>query len=529
MKKCAIYLPLLSLLTCLAEGENAHGTVYEDLNRNGVWDVGEPGIEGVAVSNQIEVVLTDAEGRYTLPVGERTVLFVSKPAGYALEKNEKKLPQFYYLHFPEGSPSDFKYPGIAPTGPLPASIDFALLKVDESKDFTMLVSGDPQPHSQAEMDYFRDDVVAEMLHEDAALYLALGDLVFDYLDLYPRYVDIVGQLDMPTYHVHGNHDMNYKALTDEYAAETFRDTFGPEYYSFDVGKVHFIVIDDVHYNGWNVEENHYGGYTGRITERQLAWMQHDLALVPSDKLIVLSSHIPLVTLAPERLETGGYFYLENIEALYDILKDRSQILALSGHTHLTEVIQLDARHGWKGGGTFWNVNPGAACGAWWTGPKDARGVPAAYCMDGSPNGYFVFQFSGTDYEYWFRPVNMSQDHQIRVSVPTGTIRKSALADTPILANVFVGGSGTVVNCRVGGDSTIQQMVQTTISDPFMQRYLEAYRDTMPSWLQDVAASSHLWKASLPQDLQAGMHTIEVHATDHQGHQLTGQAIIEVVE
>jgi hypothetical protein len=59
---------LLLLITAMAlvqhvSGQTATGSVFADLNQNGTKDKGEKGIPGVGVSNGIEVVLTDAEGR----------------------------------------------------------------------------------------------------------------------------------------------------------------------------------------------------------------------------------------------------------------------------------------------------------------------------------------------------------------------------------------------------------------------------------------------------------------------------------
>ena len=56
------------LLSNSALAENATGKVFIDSNKNGVLDTAEQGIEGVRVSNGINVVATDEEGRYILPV-----------------------------------------------------------------------------------------------------------------------------------------------------------------------------------------------------------------------------------------------------------------------------------------------------------------------------------------------------------------------------------------------------------------------------------------------------------------------------
>src|SRR6056297_369932 len=67
---------------------SASGVVFEDLNENGTRDKDEPGIEGVMVSNQKDVVLTDRDGRYSLPVTNQTLLFVTNPASYRFHLNE---------------------------------------------------------------------------------------------------------------------------------------------------------------------------------------------------------------------------------------------------------------------------------------------------------------------------------------------------------------------------------------------------------------------------------------------------------
>src|SRR4029079_4613648 len=58
------------------------GVVFEDANRNGVRDAAERGVSGVAVSNQRDVVVTDAAGRFAISSGFTGVLFVATPDGY---------------------------------------------------------------------------------------------------------------------------------------------------------------------------------------------------------------------------------------------------------------------------------------------------------------------------------------------------------------------------------------------------------------------------------------------------------------
>ncbi|MCS7273628.1 MAG: hypothetical protein NZ550_05720, partial [Fimbriimonadales bacterium] len=70
---------------------------------NGIRDAGERGIPNVLVSNQREVVKTDAQGRYRLPVNDDTIIFVVKPRGWRTPLSEANVRRFYYVHKPNGS------------------------------------------------------------------------------------------------------------------------------------------------------------------------------------------------------------------------------------------------------------------------------------------------------------------------------------------------------------------------------------------------------------------------------------------
>ncbi len=138
------------------------GIVYEDRGAKGRRGPDDPGLPDVLVSNGREVARTDAQGRYTLPVGDEAVIFVVKPTGFALPPGPDGLPHFSYLHQPAGTPADLslRYPGIAPTGPLPSSVDFGLVRRPESGDFDVVLFTDPQPESHAELTFVRDTAIA---------------------------------------------------------------------------------------------------------------------------------------------------------------------------------------------------------------------------------------------------------------------------------------------------------------------------------------------------------------------------------
>src|SRR5690554_2898977 len=68
-----------------AAGEivTARGVVYQDRNGNGVRDEGEPGLAGIRVSNGVDIVATDDQGRYEIEINaDDAIIFVLKPRGY---------------------------------------------------------------------------------------------------------------------------------------------------------------------------------------------------------------------------------------------------------------------------------------------------------------------------------------------------------------------------------------------------------------------------------------------------------------
>ncbi|MCA9185772.1 MAG: hypothetical protein KDA99_09135, partial [Planctomycetales bacterium] len=186
----------------------ARGIVYEDVNSNQKFDDGDRPLPEVRVSNGEQIVKTDAEGRYVLPVTDDTILFVIKPRGYRSPVNELQLPQFYYVHKPNGSPG-LQFPGVAPTGPLPESVDFPLYAQEEPEQFKALLFGDPQPRDQREVDYIAHDVVEELRGTDAAFGVTLGDIVFDDLSMFQPQARVIAVLGIPWFNVIGNHDINY--------------------------------------------------------------------------------------------------------------------------------------------------------------------------------------------------------------------------------------------------------------------------------------------------------------------------------
>ena len=410
----------------------ARGTVFLDENRNSVFDEHETGVAGVAVSNGLEVVVTGEDGSYTLPAYDDMNLFITKPPGYAVPVDDVMVPQFNYIHKVAGSPP-LRYGGMEPTGPLPAAVNFPLIADETGDRFQCLVFGDTQPYNNRELSYVRDTVghmLATRDHTGTECLLFEGDVLGDDLSLYPRFKQIIAVGGVPQYFVPGNHDLDWDAEDDAHSFDTFRREFGPEYYSFDIGNVHFVVLDDVRYPCNGVDAHPFcdlsaePAYNGVIHDRQLAWLANDLANVPEHKLIVLNAHIPFVTFTDA---TAQKHQVDNLDALYALIGDRPA-LGLSGHTHTVEQIMPgEYFEGWEentgtGPAAFHQIVTGAVSGSWWSGDLNDQGVPHGTQRLGAPRGYYVLEFDGSDYVDTYMTFGGTEEQQMHVSFNTPRFR-----------------------------------------------------------------------------------------------------------
>ena len=499
-----------------ASPEEAKGFVFHDQNGNGQRDEGEPGLPGVGVSNQREVVTTDAQGRWTLPCDDDTIFFVIKPRGWAPPVDENQLPQFYYIHKPEGSPRNFRYPGVEPTGPLPESIDFPLSPSEEPDRFQAIFFGDPQPSNLQQIDYIAHDVIAELVGTDAKFGVTLGDILFDKLDLFAPSNANVALIGIPWYNVVGNHDINFDSPTDAHSDETFHRHFGPNYYSFDYGAVHFLVLDDVEWS--HNRPNGKRGYIGGLNEEQLAFVKNDLSLVPEEKLIMLMMHIPL---------TG----VENRTELYRLIEKRPYTLSISGHTHWHAHQYITKADGWQGAEPHHHIVNVTVSGTWWKGEKDEQGIPHATMRDGAPNGYSLITFDGTNHTLDFKAARQPADYQMNIfapsAIPSGDAAKSA-----VYVNVFNGSEKSKVTMRLGEEGKPIVLEKVSEEDPYYvavrEREIQA-RPEARNHLNQPVKSTHLWKGMLPKNPTPGSHLIRIEATDAYGRPLKGKRLIRITE
>ncbi|MCS4153315.1 hypothetical protein GGQ03_000572 [Salinibacter ruber] len=336
------------------------------------------------VTDGRRIVDTAADGSFELSSSTRQLfVYLSVPAGYRIPTRPTGTAQFYRPIVPDDD------------GEMKVHFDLEPLPQPDDQHAFLLLA-DPQTQTEADMEQFRSKVVPAVSETAAALGsqpvfgVTCGDITFDSPELYPQYEAAVQEMGVPFLQVVGNHDMDYGASSDDGSTETYRNQFGPTYYSFDRGAVHYVVLDDVF---WNQHE-----YFGYVNDAQLAWLAGDLERVESGRPVVVFQHIPAYsTLSIREGEDRPEIteMVTNRSALYELLAPYDAHIC-SGHTHEHEHVLREGVH---------EHIHGAACGAWWT---------ADICFDGTPRGFGVYEVNGTNLQWRYQSAGHEADHQMRV-------------------------------------------------------------------------------------------------------------------
>ncbi|HER09767.1 MAG TPA: metallophosphoesterase [Bacteroides sp.] len=188
--------------------------------------------------------------------------------------------------------------------------------------------------------------------------------------LYGLYKTMAAGFKMPVYNTMGNHDIyGYSSLPKvsrdhpEFGERMFEQRVGKRYYSFDHKGWHFMIIDGIEQG-----DGTWGNYVGMVDAEQLEWIRQDLAGIDKETPVVISTHIPLVSIRPQI--NNGPLYAENHSALVinstDVLapfRQKNLKLVLQGHLHFLEELNLLNRVRF--------ITGGAVCGSWWQTPDDA--------------------------------------------------------------------------------------------------------------------------------------------------------------
>lgn len=373
-------------------------TIYGQVSCDGA------GLEGVVVTDGYDVASTDADGVYQLFSGKRNrMVWISIPSGYMPRLAGVQAMFYDYL---KDAPD------------VPERHDFILDRDGDQTDHKMLFFGDmhlaDRTRDLSQFAVFTKEIDAYVsAHGNERIYaMTLGDMAWDAywytnkytLSEYLRDINAgIGQLTV--FHTVGNHDHDMRTSvngsTEGWAAVdwdvlgAYRSILGPNYYSFNIGKVHYVSLDNIfckNTTGGETDDRHY---EDRVSDDALAWLKKDLKYVDRETPVVIAMHAPYCN-------QNGSLSLDNGGALTGALAGRTDVLFVTGHTHRmsTAVTQGMREH-----------NSGAVCAAWWWCGRYNETLNIS--TDGSPSGYRVMDFSGKTCESYYKAVGRPAEYQFR--------------------------------------------------------------------------------------------------------------------
>lgn len=234
------------------------GRVFVDVNKNGQLDKGEKTMSGVLVSDGLHVVKTQSDGTFSLPghAKERFV-FITTPSGYQTDNK-------HYIPVEEGR----------------ESYDFGLQpyhgRIGKDGSHRYIQIADTEIFNTENHEDWINSVRGYANNEKAAFIVHTGDICYEKgLKEHIRLMN-TANMNCPVFYCIGNHDL----VKGNYGEELFESIYGPVYYSFDVGNVHYIVTP-------MMSGDYKPSYT---TDDVYRWLKNDLAFVPRDKAVVVLSH-----------------------------------------------------------------------------------------------------------------------------------------------------------------------------------------------------------------------------------------------
>lgn len=377
-----------------------------DNNVYGVVHCDGEGLADVVVSDGVEVVKTDKDGVYQFKSAKKWgYVFVSIPKGYEVS-SEGVLPQFHATLTEQADKAERH--------------DFNLVKVNQEK-YRVYFLGDmhlaDRTNDLNQFDNCMKEVKADIMDDDVKSYvITLGDMTWDlywYSRKYyfPQYLKSVNYYfknaakQVQFFHTIGNHDHDMCKDGDFNTVIEYVKDIAPTYYSFNIGDVHYIVLDDILCTnvGGAASAKPKRTYYSEVTDEQLKWLAKDLSFVSKNTPIVVTSHAPVYAKGAENLLNIYNYNLANSSTLISKFKGYN-VDFVTGHTHV--LYNVD-----KSSEGIYEHNAGAVCASWWWSGYLTPGIHI--CTDGAPGGYSVWDITGTDKKWRYKGTGRDAKEQFR--------------------------------------------------------------------------------------------------------------------
>lgn len=205
---------------------------------------------------------------------------------------------------------------------------------DKAEDFTFLAYGDTRTYQD------KHQLLADKMAVDPnnpRFTIHVGDLVENgaQTNLWPDFAVAIKELgaSMPMYVAIGNHEFNSENYYNNFALpRTGGGQNNSEWYSFNYGGVHFIILDT------NILDKYINTYVPDAVNKQWDWLNKDLEANKGTKWIVAIFHHPIYS----SHKTSRYPLLQ--EKLIPLFDKYGVDLVLNGHNHIYERVLAGGRN-----------------------------------------------------------------------------------------------------------------------------------------------------------------------------------------
>lgn len=294
-----IFLYLIITISISTFTSAHQGRVFIDKNKNGVWEKDEKGLSGIMVSDGLNVVKTSKDGTYILPGHTKEkFIFISIPSGYRPNNT------FYQNISSEIESYNF-----------PVQVHENQIRKDGSHLFIHFSDTEISGSSNAQHPEWVQNIRDYAVNEGAAFIMHTGDICNE--EGLKNHIKLMNSDNMNTqmFYGIGNHDL----VKGNTAEQMYEQYYGPTFYSFNVGNVHYIMTPMLK-----------GDYRPSYTKEDVyRWLKNDLAHLPKGTPIIMFCH---------NLPTTNDSFIYGINKHEFIDLDEHHLKAwIYGHWHINHI------------------------------------------------------------------------------------------------------------------------------------------------------------------------------------------------
>ncbi|MBQ5843890.1 MAG: calcineurin-like phosphoesterase C-terminal domain-containing protein [Alistipes sp.] len=489
------------------DGCSLRGFVYQ----------GDTGIPGVWVSDGVSFTQTDENGFYWLKSDKRFgYVFICLPSGYLPATGNNAVPGYWKA--------------VSIDANLYEQCNFEL-KATDTTNHQVFFAADLHladravgPNAindlkQFDLGFIADSKALAAAYGQNTFLITLGDITWDAYwyktgFMPANYISKMKQYPLMIFNCMGNHDNNPYVRGDNNGSKIYRSTVAPTYYSFDLGEVHYIVLDNIEWINTNGANGFVGerDYHERVDQVQIAWLKEDLShIADKSKPIVVCSHCQFHNNRNSSFKVNKH--MQNTPEVLACFDGFTNVHIMTGHAHLNMTMEIN--------NNIMEHNVGATCETWWQSSSasilDGRGI----CRDGTPAGYAVFEFKGKDLKWYYKSIGFDKSLQFRAYDMNNVMRErwtSALStqepardtggddygdleDNVIYINVWDYDSKWKIEVYEEGNSKPLAVTRVYDRDPLHTATTDVILGKVGDLIEDLASirSSHIWQVITEED------------------------------